>query len=74
MHSLLHHIQNLRVIKSPSEIKLLKKAGEIAVNAFKQVNVLLSMLDTSLTRRLYVSLSLLCRQYLKHGQICTSIN
>lgn len=36
MHSLLHHIQNLRVVKSSSEIELLKKAGKIAVNAYKQ--------------------------------------
>ena len=37
MHSLLHHIQKLRVVKSPSEIGLLRKAGQIAVNAFKKV-------------------------------------
>ena len=39
MHSLLHHIQSLRAVKSPSEIRLLKKAGEIAVNALKEVNL-----------------------------------
>ena len=37
MHSLVHHLQNLRAVKSPSEINLLRKAGEIGVNGFKQV-------------------------------------
>lgn len=45
LHSVLHHLQHLRAIKSDAEIALMKKAGQIAAESFKKVKRVIAIIS-----------------------------
>lgn len=44
LHSVFHHLQHLRAIKSDAEIALMKKAGQIAAESFKKVERVITII------------------------------